>query len=248
MKTPFALVASGLFALLMSTGLPVAAQTTVVTLQDGLNAYAGTRDNSIYSDMVNNTNGGGQYIILGRANGAATRRGLVAFDISGLPADIQIVDVTLELVGTMSQGAAQPVAAHRLSAAWGEGTVDAAFGGNQDAEGQGDAAAAGDATWNANQFGASTWTSPGGDYTATASGTGTASAAVFTIRGASMATDVQDWVDGQANHGWILIANTDTMQTAKRIASADNPTAANRPKLIVEYQPVVAVPRAHWRR
>jgi hypothetical protein len=53
-----------------------------------------------------------------------------------------------------------------------------------------------------------------------------------------MVMDVQEWLNAPAtNFGWIIRGNETLSQTAKRFDSRQNPTAANRPLLIVEYEP-----------
>lgn len=224
------------------------AQTVTVEFQDGLNAYAGTSDTSIYSDNTGNSNGGGQSIIVGRTGptaGGALRRGLISFNLASLPTDVQIIDVTLELNVTFDQTTGTAISLHRLSNSWGEGTTDPG-GPSVDTEGTGAPAAAGDATW-ANRFHPDTpWTAAGGDFEAAVSGSvTTAGMGIIEVRGAGMVADVQAWVNGSlTNYGWALLGNEEMLQTAVRIASSEN--SGSKPKLIVQYQPVVEITRSQW--
>ncbi len=222
----------------------VGAQITTVELQDGLNSYAGTRDNTIYSDLVTNSDGGGQSIIVGKNNSGGARRGLLSFNLSSLPGNVQILDVTLEVTITSGHGTI-PLTLHRLTADWGEGIVDAK-GPSDDSEGQGAAADNGDATWASNHHNVSTWSTAGGDFDAATSGSGTADPGTVVIRGTTMVSDVQAWADGsQTNNGWIMIGDEGASQAAVRIASSETTTSI-KPKLIITYQPISFVPRAIW--
>ncbi len=239
-------------ALLMGWAcLTAGAQTTIVTLQDGFTTVSGTSDNSIYSDNVTFTNGGGEAIIVGRTgttSGNVLRRGLISFDLSSLPANIQIVDVTLQLHANMSYVSSFPLTVKRVTNSWGEGTVDANGPGDDSGEGAGAAAGNGDATWNSNHHNVSTWTTAGGDFDAAVSGSGSdVGGGAVVIRGSGLISDVQGWVNSTfANNGWIIIGNEVTNQSTARLVSSENLTVASRPALIIEYQMVTEVPRVQW--
>ncbi len=104
----------------------------------------------------------------------------IEFNIAGsVPAGSTIDSVQLTLFlnqvagsggGTgMGSGASSTIDLFKMSKNWGEGTAQTvspptdSLGG----QGQGAAASSGDATWNANFFGTSTWTNPGGDFSST---------------------------------------------------------------------------------
>ena len=53
-----------------------------------------------------------------------------------------------------------------------------------------------------------------------------------------MVTDVQAWIDTPAdNFGWLLLGNETPIMTANRFDSRENPTEANRPMLVITYEP-----------
>ena len=55
---------------------------------------------------------------------------------------------------------------------------------------------------------------------------------------AEMVSDVQDWLDDPAsNYGWIVLGKEGTRQTAKRVASRENASTEDRPRLLIEYFP-----------
>ena len=71
------------------------------------------------------SNGAGQYFFAGRTAQAANsiRRGLIEFDIAGnIPTGSIVVSATLQLTMSRTIAGSQPVALHRLTADWGEGT------------------------------------------------------------------------------------------------------------------------------
>ncbi|RMF74965.1 MAG: hypothetical protein D6744_13990, partial [Planctomycetota bacterium] len=82
------------------------------------------------------------------------------------------------------------------------------------------------------------WNAAGGDFVATQSAAADlAGPAVYAWQSATMAADVQTWLDQPAtNHGWILIGNEAQIKTAKRLGSREAPVA-QRPKLIVDFTP-----------
>jgi hypothetical protein len=134
------------------------------------------------------------------------------------------------------------VSLHRVLADWGEGTSDAA--GN---EGQGAPATPNDATWTHRFFNTSTWSTPGGDFVATASATRVVNdIGLYTWKSAGMRDDVQAWVNSPAtNFGWELLGNETAPSTAKRFDSSEDLSSPAHPQLTVYYRvptPVGAVP------
>jgi hypothetical protein len=218
-----------------------------------------TRDNSMYSEAPMNSNGRGDHFIAGRAGGATSlRRGLLGFDLTGLPSAIRVDRVALELVfqgGTNMENDPRFVTMHRLLNNWGEGTSDSGPGGSS-GSGNGAPATANDATWQYRNFNTQTWTSfnpavsgsGGGDFVADAS----AGALVGidpgvmvtwqTIRFVAgpptgLVADVEHWrVNPSLNYGWLFkVADESPIRTARRFNSKDHPNAALRPRLIIDY-------------
>lgn len=193
------------------------------------------RDNTLYEDLSGGlSNGIGTGFFAGNSGGQDARRGLILFDLSGIPAGSTIHAVSLQLRMNRTISGAQIVRMHRLTADWGEGASDAG-----DPGGGGGAAQADDATWLHTFYDAQFWATPGGDFEAIESAsTSVAGLGVYTWSGAGLAADVQAWLDGaNPNHGWILIGNESVGGTAKRFASREAPDPADRPRLTVEYSP-----------
>lgn len=105
----------------------------------------------------------------GTTKSSAARRALLAFDIAqAIPLGSTINSASLHLY--MDRLAPQwttpsTYRLHRLTTAFGEGT---SFVNN----GQGAPPTAGDSTWIEAMFGATAWTTPGGDFVSTATTTG----------------------------------------------------------------------------
>ncbi len=101
------------------------------------------KDNTIYSEANNLSNGAGSYVFAGKTNGGNVRRALIAFNVAGaVPAGSTINSVTLELYMSRTQAGNETVSVHRISADWGEGTSNA-----DQQEGNGTNATNNDATW-----------------------------------------------------------------------------------------------------
>ncbi|MGD9764923.1 MAG: DNRLRE domain-containing protein [Candidatus Binatia bacterium] len=200
-------------------------------------ALSPIKDNSIYEESGDLSNGKGAGLFVGQtARTGARRRALLAFDIAGsVPAGATItaVELTLRVTKTISLG--QPTSVHRVTADWGEGT-SVAIG----EEGMGAPATTGDATWTHRFYDTQRWGTEGGDFTAAASATATAGGndtdATFTSTPGLIA-DVQAWLDEpQANFGWIALGNESEPGGAKRFASREATEAATRPRLVVSFE------------
>lgn len=232
-RIPGTLILVILTVLLAGSGAFAQAPVQIV-LEEGVNSYAGTRDATLYEESTN-SNGGGEFLFAGNTNALNARRSLIAFDLSSIPSGSLILAVSLELTISMTSSLATVQQLHRLDADWGEGSQDAIS-----TESTGTASASGDATWVSRFVSSATWTSPGGDYQATASASASPNAIGSTPlwTSAQMAADVQDWLDAPAsNWGWILIGDESTFKTTKRYFSSDSTApAGQKPRLTVRYQ------------
>ncbi len=150
------------------------------------------------------SNGGEDGIFAGRTNqsdGIALRRGLIAFDLSAIPAGATINSVSLRMTVVRAPSPTPAfVELHRVLGRWGDGTV------NPDGEGSnGDFAQPGDATWIHQVSPGELWDNPGGDFVANSSAAQNVGAAGFVVTFTStppLVEDVQGWVnDGTLNYG-----------------------------------------------
>ena len=223
------------------------------------------RDTTIFKAGTTNSAGGQTQMYVGtNGNSGSADRGLVSFDLSGIPstAIVQSVqlNLTLSQVAGGGQGGADPTPReldlHLLSAGWGEGTVSTGGG-------QGSAANSGDATWSDRSFSSTSpvaWTTAGGDFSASISGaqlinnvvntTFTWDSTATTLNGGSttlansnpvnnsqMVSDVQGWVSHPAtNFGWILI-NTEEIAAKTFRAFFAREASTMKPSLTITYVP-----------
>ena len=193
-----------------------------------------SHDNTLFSESASLSNGAGFHVFVGNTANGDTRRTVIRFDVAAaVPAGATITAAQLELFMTQTIVGPTDVTAHRLTASWGEGTSNA-----PGAEGGGTTAAANDATWAYRFFSNLNWTSAGGDYVAAPSATATVDQVGLYAWAstAALVADVQSMLDSPAgNFGWILRGDESMFPTAKRFESRQNPTVANRPRLVVDY-------------
>ncbi len=189
------------------------------------------KDCTIFQGSNIGSNGAGS-LFAGRTigrSGTSNRRALVKFDISGIPVNATITSVTFSITGT--RGNAASFSVHLLTADWGEGSTTGAGTGG----GLPSIANNGDATWDSRMHNQVNWTTPGGDFVATASvtdniGTG----ATTNFSSANLLNDVQAWVNGSTpNHGWIIIGSEGSPGSAVRMNSRE--AASSQPTLTVTY-------------
>ena len=214
--------------LLLATISPAALAVTV--------DLPASKDNTIYEDSLGQySNGKGIYLYTGRTGTDLLRRALIAFDLSGIPANATVTSATLTL-NLNRTGPENPgdVSLRKVLRDWGEGASDAGFPG-----GNGATSEPGDATWIHTFFDTGFWTNAGGDFSATVS----ASALVdlpgdYTWSGSGLVADVQSWISNPAtNFGWGIIGNEITSASATRFGSRENVnTPPQAPRLTVIYQ------------
>lgn len=200
------------------------------------------KDNTLYEDANGAlSNGAGQYVFAGRVDvrgGGLLRRALIEFDVADhVPAGstINTVELTLHLSRVHFDSGPEIASLHALEKEWGEGASDALG-----EEGGGAASEPGDATWIHTFFDTDFWTDAGGDFANVASASATTEGIGFYTWGSTddMVANVQAWLDApDENHGWILLGNEETLASAKRYDSRENPTAEFRPGLRVDFTP-----------
>ncbi|GJM44588.1 MAG: hypothetical protein DHS20C21_14300 [Gemmatimonadota bacterium] len=200
--------------------------------------YSADRDNTLYEHPGGVlSNGAGSFIFAGKSAGDQVRRALLRFDLSGTTRGDAVVQAAwLDLECSRARNV-QPldVALHRVTASWGEAGSDGKL-----EEGQGAVAEAGDATWIHREFDALPWTAEGGDFDPTASAA-VPVAGLGAYRWSStsgLVADVQGWVeDAATNHGWIVLGDESSPETAKRFNSREHAAAASQPRLTVVFAP-----------
>jgi hypothetical protein len=182
------------------------------------------------------SNGSGPNFFAGRTSqndGTTLRRGIIAFDLTSIPAGSVVQTVTLTLNMSLTSSGVSTVNLHRLLADWGEG-------GSSSTTGAGGSAQTGDATWLHRFFETESWTTPGGDFSPTISVSQQVNSNGFYTWGptAQMVADVQDWINNPSqNFGWILIGDEQAIMTVKRFDTHENNNANVRPRLTITFLP-----------
>ena len=195
-------------AIPLVTVAPLAfADAEIITFQDGVDDYAGTRDTYIY-DVSPDTPRGSETTMVQDKNTGDERRSLLLFDLSAIPGRAVILSAELQFyVDTEGQGFNM----YRMLEPWDEATVTFnSIGGRHFAPDDNDAESSVNANW------------PGDDgYTG------------FIFVPVPAAT-VQDWIDGTLpNNGWLMIATH--ADDGQQLRTRESATPADRPKLVVEY-------------
>lgn len=200
-----------------------------------------SKDATLFESPTGHLSAGGDHgIFVGKTFEATNtlRRGLIEFDLSGIPNGSTINSVSLRLgVTKHPTGGASSVAMglHRLLGDWGEGNVIGAGAGG----GQGGPAANGDATWLHQFRPGDLWSNRGGDFVAQASATASVGLTGSDANWSStnqLVTDLQGWLANPAiNFGWLIRGNESVAGSARRFASSEANQANNRPLLTVNF-------------
>lgn len=197
--------------------------------------FGAVRDNTLIQSPTGSVSAGAlDGFFAGRNNqpSNSVRRGVIAFDLTSIPAGSVVESATLRLYLVQTNAADTQVTLHRMLGDWGEAGSTGSGGGG------GGPAQTGDATWLHSFFNDQFWSTPGGDFTASPS----AAAAVglmpgfYAWSGPGLLADVQAWVDAPTlNHGWLLMGDESFSQSVKRFASRENQDETIRPVLEVTY-------------
>jgi plastocyanin len=202
-------------------------------------SFSTHRDNTLYEDPAGAlSNGQGIYLYDGKTGGNLLRRGLIAFDLTAIPASATITDASLSMFLSTMQGGSEAVSLSKMLQDWGEGASNAGEPG-----GGGAPAAAGDATWLHNFYNLGFWTNPGGDFSPTISASATVETVntIYTWSGSGLLADVRAWVtDPAGNFGWVIRGNEIDSGSAQRFNSGEN--SSNPPQLTVTYQVLAPTP------
>jgi len=202
---------------------------------------APVKDNTLYEDGAGIlSNGSGVYFFAGFTVSESLRRGLIAFDLTGIPPNATVTNASLSMYLSMTHGGSASVSLHKTSRDWGEGASDAGEPG-----GAGVQAEVNDATWFHTFYDTVFWTNHGGDFSATSSAATTVSSVdtTYTWTGPGVVADVQGWISNPAtNFGWVIQGNETTAGKAQRFNTRENTN--NPPRLTVTYQAPSPTPTA----
>jgi hypothetical protein len=196
------------------------------------------RDNTLYEYVPadgDRSNALGNHFFAGETAMGELRRGVLAFDVSGsIPAGSTVTSATLSMNMSMTASdTPRIVELHKLLADWGQGTSQASGG-----EGQGAPATPNDPTWRHRFFDTIFWTTQGGDFSGTVSGSqSVGGVGVYTWSSLQMVADVQSWLDNpDSNFGWLVLGDEAEIATARRF---DTRESASLPLLTIEYTPTI---------
>ncbi len=197
------------------------------------------KDNTLFQTAAGSvSSGAGNSVAFGlNHNDNLSMRGLIDFDVaSKVPAGATINSVTLTVWNNLTFSNSTPnVELHRVTSDWGEGASAPTrfmppYG----------AAKTNDATWLNTFYPSRTWTTPGGDFSPTVSGTvaiGTDNQSYTWNSTSGMVSDVQSWLNSPStNFGW-LIKGDETRESGKMIDSKESTTPSHRPTLAIQYTP-----------
>ena len=191
------------------------------------------KDNTLYEDPFGqSSNGQGAYLFAGRTQVPNLRRGVIAFDLTSIPANATVTAVTLSMFLSMTHGGSAVVSLSRALRDWGEGASDAGEPG-----GFGIQAETNDATWIHTFYDTSFWITPGGDFSPASSASTTVNAnnTTYGWSGSGLVADVQAWVSNPStNFGWVIRGNEVTAGKAQRFNTGEN--SSNPPQLTITYQ------------
>lgn len=226
---------------------------TTITLQNGVNGYTGTDDNTLHA-LTNDGSTGRENWNLGAYNQILVtgtpwvvdqsgsmwqNTGLLRFNnISGtggaIPAGQTITSAKIQLkVASVNQngsGSWLNVKMSPMLVDWAEGTKNATT------------ATAGEScfmwrSYNTQQWGSATKGPQGGtDYNNTTGPVVTFNAANVTVE-YDVTSMVQAWYAGTPNYG-VYLYGINSYYAAANIASSEDATVANRPALVIDYVPV----------
>ena len=202
-----------------------------------------TKDNSIFSEGNNLSDGAGLFVYAGRTNNSATvqvRRALTRFDVSTVPANAQIQAVKLTFTTLKSAGnstAPHNFTLHKLLSNWGEGTSSGL--------GNGSPATVNDATWQNTFYPSSNWITNGGDFVNTASATAVGILNEFTEWSSiQMLNDVNAWISNPStNFGWLIKGEESVRGSAKAFSSREGQSFY--PKTLTLYYSLPLVEKAY---
>jgi len=202
---------------------------------------AASKDTTLYEDSGDVSLGSGIYTFIGMTAGdksipPSLRRTLLSFDLGSIPGNavINSVQVTFTIDQAPMEAMADFATLHRMNVDWGEGASTTTRPG-----GLGAPAEPGDATWTHTFYDTATWTSPGGDFLATASATApfntsTPETMIFTST-ETLVADVQAWLKQPwTNFGWVLKGDESTEKNARRLTSRES-TGLPGPSLTVDF-------------
>jgi glucose/arabinose dehydrogenase len=208
-------------------------------------SLSASKDETLYEDTDPTSqlsDGQGIFIYVGKTgsnDNFRIRRGLIAFNLTSIPANATVTAATLTLFKSNSNTGAT-ISLHKVTRDWGEGASNAGNPG-----GSGAPAQPGDATWLYSFYNTTAWTAAGGDFAGAQSATTlvTPNNAAYSWSGSSLVADVQSWItDRTSNFGWAILGDEVNASSAQRFNSRQN--TSSPPQLTITYQAAGPTPTA----
>jgi len=227
-----------LLALIVSSASACGGGTTPTpALDPNIYRFSASQDATLYEHAAGElASSAGTSNFVGVTNQYEIRRMLLAFDLTSLPANREVINVTLQM--RMSKSASGPfdVAMHRVTTPWGEGASSA----SSNTGGKGSTSSAGDPTWVHAVYPDTAWSNSGGDHVAQASAVTRVDNFVrYVWSDPGLVQDVRLWASGEKpNFGWLIIGDESNQKTAKRFDSREHSDLTRRPFLLVELAPI----------
>jgi hypothetical protein len=181
-----------------------------------------TADSEIWTTQPNENYGACDIIYL--RGSSPTERGVFQFNLASIPANAVVTSASLRLVKIGGSTTSSNLTVHRITSAWTEGTGGCNVPSNNTSN----------VTWN-NRTTGTPWDAAGGDFIATPEATTAVGAnQAYTWNITSLA---QGWVANTfSNNGVLLRFNNDVGTVLFNIASRQNGTSANHPRLFITYE------------
>ena len=198
---------------------------------------AASQDVTLYEDAAGEiANSVGPTNFVGMTTQFKRRRTLLAFDVTSLPSNREIIDVRLEMRMSKTASGAFNTTLHRVTTPWSEGISTSSGMG-----GKGAPAQIGDPTWIHSSYPDTFWSNEGGDFTEEESATTSVDNQVrYSWSDPRLVEDVSKWITGASpNFGWLIIGDERFQKTAKRFDSREHASADRRPTLVIEFAPTV---------
>jgi hypothetical protein len=224
--------------IVIAAGLGLLAVGAASAQADILANIPSTGDDTLFQNNVNNSLGV-PGVFVGTDSSTAFKDGLMAFNVSSIPAGATITGATLDLFigmvagsggsNVVNSGAPRTISLYDESQPSGASTNAAgaaSFGGH----GQGSAANPGDATWNDASFNstpalATPWSSgsaaniTGSSVAlATTSGIPGTTSALVQWSSPGLATEVQDWVNAPSSNNGLVLVNSNSSSAQSFLA------------------------------
>ena len=202
-----------------------------------------TKDNSIFSEGNDLSDGAGLSIYAGSTNNSSVvqvRRALIKFDVSSIPANSQIQSVKLTLTTLKSAGNSTTphnFTLYKSLSNWREGSSSGL--------GNGSPATTNDATWQNTFYPSLNWTINGGDFVNTASSTAVGVLNELTEWSSpQVVNDVSAWLSNSStNFGWLIKGEESVRGSAKAFASRES--LSFYPRTLTIYYSLPTVEKAY---